>query len=97
MNQDIKTFQLIIKGKVQGVGFRYWFYQEAIALGLKGYVRNKTNENEVESIVQGKMNSILHIIEKCKKDPKFAIVKEVASTKIINNETYSSFIINYDT
>ena len=60
MNNNIKSHQLIIIGKVQGVGFRYWFNKEAIALNLKGYVKNLNNENEVESIVQGQINNILH-------------------------------------
>ena len=93
MNKDIKTYKFIIKGNVQGVGFRYWFYQEAIALSLKGYVKNLNNHNEVESIVQGRMDRILYMIEKCKTGPKLASVKEVISTQIINNEFYTSFLI----
>ena len=38
---EIKTYRLIIKGKVQGVGFRHWFSDLAISLGLNGYVQNK--------------------------------------------------------
>ena len=37
---DIKTYRLIIKGKVQNVGFRHWFSDLAISLGLNGYVQN---------------------------------------------------------
>ena len=37
---EIKTYRLIIKGKVQGVGFRHWFSDLAISLGLNGYVQN---------------------------------------------------------
>ena len=35
---EIKTYRLIIKGKVQGVGFRHWFSDLAISLGLNGYI-----------------------------------------------------------
>ena len=38
---EIKTYRLIIKGKVQGVGFRHWFSDIAISLGLNGYIQNK--------------------------------------------------------
>ena len=52
-NQMIKTFLLKIRGKVQNVGFRYWFFQEAVNLNLNGYVKNLDNTNEIESLVQG--------------------------------------------
>ncbi len=34
-----KTLKLIIQGKVQGVGYRPWFAQQARELELKGYVK----------------------------------------------------------
>ena len=55
---EIKTYRLIIKGKVQGVGFRHWFSDLAISLGLNGYVQNKESKDEVEAIIQGDMKSI---------------------------------------
>ncbi len=42
----------IIEGKVQGVGFRWFVFQEAIGLGLRGWVRN-TVEGSVEAMVEG--------------------------------------------
>ena len=93
MNKNIKTHRLTIKGKVQNVGFRYWFSHEAINLDLKGYVKNLTNENEVESLVQGQLSKILNIIEKSKKGPKLALVEEVISIEQMNNKIYTSFII----
>ena len=93
MNKNTKTYLLTIKGKVQNVGFRYWFYQEAINLDLKGYVKNLNDENKVESLVQGQLSEILDIIEKSKKGPKLALVEEVISIEKMNNEIYVSFII----
>ena len=34
-----KAIKLIIQGRVQGVGYRRWFEQQALALELKGYVK----------------------------------------------------------
>lgn len=39
-NQAISTYKIIVKGLVQGVGFRPFVYQLATALGLKGQVNN---------------------------------------------------------
>jgi acylphosphatase len=42
----------IVKGRVQGVGFRWFVHREAGVRGLKGWVRN-TDAGEVEVMVAG--------------------------------------------
>ena len=90
----IKTFLLKIRGKVQNVGFRYWFFQEAVNLNLNGYVKNLDNTNEVESLVQGESKNITLIIEKCKKGPNLAKVEKIISKQIKTNTIYNNFLIN---
>ena len=94
-SEEIKTYRLIIKGKVQGVGFRHWFSNLAISLGLNGYIQNLLNKDEVEAIVQGKMGSILSISEKAKIGPKMALVEGVIPSNVFSNVTYSGFIVKY--
>ena len=96
MNDEIKTYRLIIKGKVQNVGFRHWFSDLAISLGLNGYVQNKYNKDEVEAIVQGKMSDILNITEKSKIGPKLSLVEGVIPSIIYSNVKYSGFIVKYE-
>ena len=93
---DFKTFRLIIKGRVQNVGFRHWFSDLAISLGLNGYIQNKESTDEVEAIVQGDMQSILSITEKCRIGPELALVEGVIPNNIISNVTYSGFIVKYE-
>ena len=92
---EIKTYRLIIKGKVQEVGFRHWFSNLAISLGLNGYIQNKESNDEVEAIVQGEMKNILTITEKSKTGPELALVEGVIPNNIISNVTYSGFIVKY--
>ena len=92
---DTKTYSLIIKGKVQAVGFRHWFSNLAISLGLNGYIQNKESKDEVEAIVQGEMKNILTITEKSKMGPELALVEGVIPNNIISNVTYSVFIVKY--
>ena len=92
---EIKTYRLIIKGKVQEVGFRHWFSNLAISLGLNGYIQNKESKDEVEAIVQGEMKNILTITEKSKKGPELALIEGVIPNNIISNVTYSGFIVKY--
>ena len=94
--KEIKTYRLIIKGKVQGVGFRHWFSNLAISLGLNGYVQNKESNDEVEAIIQGEMQSIISITEKTKDGPEMALVEGVIPNNIISNVKYSGFIVKYD-
>ena len=94
--KEVKTYRLTIKGRVQGVGFRHWFSNLAISLGLNGYIQNQLNKDEVEAIIQGNMNDILHIAEKCKTGPELSLVEGVIPSKIISNVTYSGFIVKYN-
>ena len=96
MEPDIKTYRLIIKGKVQNVGFRHWFSNLAISLGLNGYVQNQHNKDEVEAIVQGKMQDILSIAEKAKTGPEMALVEGVIPSNVFSNVTYYGFIVKFE-
>ena len=58
MNQAIK---LIIQGKVQGVGYRRWFEQQARELELKGYVKNLPT-GEVEAMLVGDELTIQELV-----------------------------------
>ena len=94
--KEVKTYRLIIKGRVQDVGFRHWFSNLAISLGLNGYIQNQHNKDEVKTIIQGDMKNILNIVEKSKTGPELALVDSVIPNKIISNATYSGFIVKYD-
>jgi len=93
--KEIKTYRLTIKGKVQNVGFRHWFSDLAISLGLNGYVQNN-NKDEVEAIVQGNIENILNITEKCKDGPDLALVEGIIPNIIYSNVKYSGFIVKYE-
>ena len=94
--KEIKTYRLIIKGKVQEVGFRHWFSNLAISLGLNGYIQNQHNQDEVEAIIQGDMQNILSIAERSKTGPEMALVEGVIPSNVFSNVTYSGFIVKYD-
>ena len=95
-NTELKTYRLIIKGKVQAVGFRHWFSNLAISLGLNGYIQNKDSKDEVEAIIQGRMQDILSIAEKAKTGPEMALVEGVIPSNVFSNVTYSGFIIKFE-
>jgi len=53
---------LLIFGKVQGVGFRYWLYEKAIKKNIRGWVKNKIT-GEVEALLIGNDEDINEIIK----------------------------------
>ncbi len=69
----MKTFRIIVKGKVQGVFYRQSTKEKAIALHLKGTVKNLSN-GDVEVIATGAEENLHELCEWCKVGPPKAIV-----------------------
>ena len=60
--------RLLIFGKVQGVGFRYWLYEKAIKKNIHGYVKNRIS-GEVEALLIGNDEDVNELIKQCEKGP----------------------------
>ena len=67
---------IVITGKVQNVGYRYWLYKEAIEKNISGWVRNKIS-GEVEALVIGNDADINNLIKLCKKGPPLSKVTKI--------------------
>ena len=65
--------RLLIAGRVQGVGFRYALADEARALGLRGWVRNRRS-GEVEAVVAGPAREVEAIVAWARRGPPAASV-----------------------
>ena len=59
---------LLIFGKVQGVGFRYWLYEKAIQKNILGWVKNRIT-GQVEALLIGNDEDVNEVIKKCEKGP----------------------------
>ena len=68
--------QVTIRGRVQGVGFRYWVEQEASARGLEGWVRNR-RDGSVEALFAGPADVVSEMIAVCRRGPASARVEAV--------------------
>ncbi len=71
-----KAMKIIIQGKVQGVGYRRWFAQQALELELKGYVKNLPT-GEVEVLVAGDELVIQELLQRSWRGPSRAEVSHI--------------------
>lgn len=74
-----ERLHLVIKGRVQGVGFRYAAYRQAQSLGLMGWVRNCA-DGTVEAEFDGNRSALESMIAWSKEGPQLARVTSVEST-----------------
>ena len=67
---------LIITGRVQGVGFRFYTQRKARELGITGWVRNR-RDGAVEAMVQGSSGAVEAMIAWARRGPPSAVVADV--------------------
>ena len=72
----MRHYNIIVKGNVQGVSYRFATLAKAIQLSLTGYVKNLPN-GDVYIEVEGKEDNINKLIEWCYVGPPRAEVTEV--------------------
>jgi acylphosphatase len=71
-----KAVRLVIEGKVQGVGYRWWAVSEAMRLGLNGWVRNRL-DGTVEALGIGREGAVNRFERACWRGPAGAMVRAV--------------------
>jgi len=74
------TKQLLITGRVQGVGFRFYTQRKARELGVTGWVRNR-RDGAVEAVIQGTSGAVEAMIAWARRGPPSAVVAEVRVTE----------------
>ncbi len=76
MTKDPLTVHLLIQGRVQGVGYRAWCADEAVARGLSGWVRNLKN-GDVETVLSGPSDTVVEMMDALWVGPSFARVSTI--------------------
>lgn len=67
----------VISGYVQGVGFRMFVREQARALGLTGWVRNREDGRSVEFVAEGPRDRLERLRALCSVGPPGALVDEL--------------------
>ena len=71
-----KRVQVVITGRVQGVGYRASCQREAASLGLTGWVRNRW-DGAVEALFEGEAALVDAMLDWCRAGPPMAYVSGV--------------------
>jgi acylphosphatase len=74
---DPASLSALVRGRVQGVSFRYFAQTEAARLHLAGWVRNLPDGEAVEVRAEGERKDLESFLELLKEGPQAAEVDDV--------------------
>ena len=87
------AIRFLVRGRVQGVGFRYFAQRAASQLGLTGYVRN-LDDGRVEVYAAGRTEQLTELAGYLRKGPCWAEVRGVEQQDAAVQQ-YGSFQIEH--
>jgi acylphosphatase len=82
----------LIRGRVQGVGYRYFAREAAERLGVTGYVRNLAS-GDVEVHAEAEEAALEMFKQQLKQGPRLAHVTDIVEHDLPLSQSYSSFLI----
>jgi acylphosphatase len=81
-----------VTGRVHGVGFRYFVFREAQALGLVGWVANLA-DGSVQCVAEGPRDRLEALLERLRNGPPSAIVEGISTAWMAATGTFGSFAV----
>lgn len=89
-----KAYKYIVKGMVQGVGFRYFTNNSARRIGIYGYVKNLF-DGSVEVYAIGTDDQLKNLKKAISAGPSFSRVDEVIEMEMPVENRYRSFEVTF--
>ncbi|MDQ8032781.1 acylphosphatase [Bordetella genomosp. 1] len=86
----IETIHVVVKGKVQGVGYRHATVRRAHMIGATGWVQNML-DGTVEALVQGTPDQVDQMLEWLRRGPPEAVVTELESRRDDTDKRFRHF------
>lgn len=86
--------RFIVKGRVQGVGFRFFAIRAARRLGITGTVRNLADGN-VEAIAEGTPDAVADFRAELRRGPSYSQVISVEEIQLQPTGRYTGFDVEY--
>ena len=91
-DKSIEARRFIVRGRVQGVGFRWFVEREAHMLGIAGWVRNN-HDGSVEVLAQGTRDQLSGLHSRLREGPRAARVDVVEVAEAAPAQGLNSFRI----
>ena len=79
------VLHFLVKGRVQGVGFRWFVHREASEIDLRGWVRN-TEDGDVEVVTAGEAGDLDELRASLRKGPRGARVDRIVEHTLADSE-----------
>ena len=79
MTSDQVRLEATARGRVQGVGFRYFVLRRGMELGLTGWVANES-DGSVRCVAEGPRSDLEALLETMELGPAGALVERVSAT-----------------
>ena len=89
-----KRVRITVRGRVQGVGFRYAAVTEARRLGVTGWARNQL-DGSVEIVADGPTEAIDALLVWCRTGPSMARVREVVHEELARDTPLREFDVRW--
>lgn len=71
-----RIVHVVLRGRVQGVGFRAWTQHQAELHGLEGWARNR-RDGSVEAVFAGRQEAVEAMLKVCRQGPRGSRVETV--------------------
>ncbi len=82
------VIHFLVRGRVQGVGFRWFVHREASELELRGWVRN-TEEGDVEVVAAGEAEDLDELRSSLRRGPRGSRVDNVIEHTLAESEAHN--------
>jgi acylphosphatase len=89
------SLRVVVRGRVQGVGYRDFVYMRARFLGLRGYVRNLPDMRSVEVVAEGERGSLEQLLDYLREGPRGARVDALDVTWGEPTRRHTTFGVAY--
>lgn len=93
--QPVAALRAVVRGRVQGIGFRDYVLTRARFLGLTGYVRNLPDGRSVEVVAEGPRGELEQLLEHVREGPRMSRVDAVETEWGEPTGAYDGFGVGY--
>lgn len=88
-----EALHAIVRGRVQGVGFRLFVERQAADLLLNGWVRNLDDGSRVEVLAEGPRPALEALLERLRRGPRMALVEDVDFSWAAGTGAFDNFSV----